>query len=271
MSETTVEIVRTPSGPMAVRRAGSGPPVVLLHPLALSGEVWGPLTGALADRFEVFALDLRGHGGSGWDGRPFSIEELAGDVAAVLDALRVPAAGLLGLCMGGSVAVVFAGLFPTRAETLVLADTTAWYGDDAVAIWAERARRATDVPRSEQVPFQVNRWFTPAYQESHAAEVERLVQIFLRTDGRAHAASATALGRLDARPLLPAVTAPTLVMVGEDDYATPPAMAGALAGGIPGASLMCVPGLRHLSPIERPELAAVVRQVFGGWIATGPA
>jgi 3-oxoadipate enol-lactonase len=76
------------------------------------------------------------------------------------------------------------------------------------------------------------------------------------------------MGRLDARPLLSAVRAPTLVIVGQDDYATPPAMAGELAGGIPGATLLPLPGLRHLSLIERPELADVVRQVFSGRAAT---
>jgi 3-oxoadipate enol-lactonase len=264
MTEETVRMVSTAHGPMAVRRQGAGDPVVLLHPLALSGQLWRPLAGALSDEFEVFSLDLRGHGASGWDGRPFSIEDMALDIAEILDVLELPAVGMLGMSMGGSVAVTFAGLFPERVGSLVLADTTAWYGDDAVTAWAERARRAADVPRAEQLPFQVDRWFSPSFRERDPEEVDRVTKIFLRTDSGAHAAASTAMGRLDSRRLLSAVRAATLVIVGQDDYATPPDMAGELAGGIAGATLLPVPDLRHLSLIERPELADVVRRMFAG-------
>lgn len=271
MSEPIVRLVRTAHGPMAVRRQGTGDPVVLLHPLAMSGELWEPLAAALSEKFDVLSLDLRGHGASGWDGRPFSIEDMALDVAEVLNALELGAVGMLGMSMGGSVAVTFAGLFPERVRSLVLADTTAWYGENAVTAWAERAQRAAGVPRAEQLPFQIDRWFSPAFLESDPQEVERVTQIFLRTDSKAHAAASIAMGRLDSRRLLPSVRATTLVMVGQEDYATPPAMAGELAGGIPGATLLPLPELRHMSLIERPELADVVRRVFAGKPVTGEA
>jgi 3-oxoadipate enol-lactonase len=264
MSEESIRMVTTAHGPMAVRRQGAGDPVVLLHPLALSGELWRPLANALSDAFDVLSLDLRGHGASGWDGEPFSIEDMALDVAEVLDALELPSVGMLGMSMGGSVAVTFAGLFPDRVGSLVLADTTAWYGDDAATAWAERARRAAEVPRAEQLPFQVDRWFSPAFRDRNPEEVDRVTKIFLRTDSGAHAAASTAMGRLDSRRLLPAVRASTLVIVGQDDYATPPDMAGELAGGIPGATLLALPGLRHMALVERPELADLVRRAFAG-------
>jgi 3-oxoadipate enol-lactonase len=247
------------AGPLAVRRWGSGEPLVMLHPLALSGELWTPLAEALADEFQVFALDLRGHGDSAWDGKPFSIADLAGDVAETLDALDLPAVSLLGQSMGGSVAVTFAGLHPERVRSLVLADTTAWYGDDAVTAWAERAEKAAAAPRPQQVPFQVDRWFSPEFREARAADVDRVVKIFLHTNSEAHAAASIAMGDLDSRALLPAVTARTLVLVGEHDYATPPSMAAALADAIPRAQLEILPGLRHLSLIEEPALADRVR------------
>lgn len=248
------------AGPLAVRRRGAGDPLVLLHPLALSGELWTPLAEALSDEFQVFALDLRGHGDSAWDGKPFSIEDLADDVARALDALDLPSASLLGLSMGGSVAVNFAGRFPERVRSLVLADTTAWYGEDAVAAWAERAEKAVTVPRAKQVPFQLDRWFSPEFRERHPEEADRVVKIFLRTNSEAHAAASIAMGAMDSRPLLPAVTASTLVLVGRHDYATPPSMARTLADGIPDAELEILPDLRHLSLVESPLLAGRVRQ-----------
>jgi 3-oxoadipate enol-lactonase len=247
------------AGRLAVRRWGVGEPLVLLHPLALSGELWTPLAEALADEFQVFAFDLRGHGRSAWDGKPFSIEDLADDVAGALDDLDLPAVSLVGLSLGGSVAVTFAGLYPERVRSLVLADTTAWYGEDAVSSWAERAEKAAAVPRAKQVPFQLDRWFTPEFRETHAAGADRAVKIFLHTNSEAHAAASIAMGDLDSRPLLPEVTAPTLVLVGEHDYATPPSMAMTLADGIAGAKLEVLPGLRHMSLIERPALAERVR------------
>jgi 3-oxoadipate enol-lactonase len=254
----------TTAGRLAVRRWGSGEPLVLLHPLALSGELWTPLAETLADEFQVFAPDLRGHGSSAWDGKPFSIEDLAGDVAGTLDALGLTAVSLVGLSLGGSVAVTLAGLYPDRVRSLVLADTTAWYGDDAAAAWTERAEKAAAVPRPKQVPFQLDRWFTPEFRETHAVDADRVVKIFLHTNSEAHAAASIAMGNLDSRPLLPAVTAPTLVLVGEHDYATPPAMGRTLAEGIPGAKLEILPDLRHMSLIEQPALADRVRDHLRG-------
>jgi len=254
-----VKTVETTATRLAYRRWGSGEPLILLHPLALSGELWEPLAETLSDEFDVLAVDLRRHGGSEWDGKPFTIEDLARDLADALDSLGLDKISLLGLSMGGSVAVTFAGLFPGRVRSLVLADTTAWYGEDAVKAWTERAEKARDVPRLKQVPFQLDRWFSPEFRENHAAEADRVVQIFLHTDSEAHGAASVAMGELDSRALLPAVRASTLVLVGEHDYATPPSMAEALAAGITGATLEVLPGLRHMSLIERPALVARIR------------
>jgi 3-oxoadipate enol-lactonase len=250
-------------GRSAVWTWGVGEPVVLLHPLALSGEVWRPFAGELAGH-AVYAPDLRGHGGTGWDGAPFTVDDLAGDVVAILDGLGLASAHLVGLSLGGSVAVTLAGRFPGRVRSLVLADTTAWYGEDAPATWAQRAERALSVPRAEQVPFQVDRWFTEPFRAARPDEVDRVAGIFTVTDSAAHAAASTALGALDARPLLPSVTAPALVLVGEEDYATPPDMARELATRIPGARLRVLSGLRHLSLVERPALAADVAAHLAG-------
>jgi len=250
----------TGPGRLALIRRGSGEPCVLLHPLALAGELWMPQAERLAGEFDVIAPDLRGHGDSDWDGGPFTIDELAEDLAATLDSLALDSVHLLGMSMGGSVAMTFAGAHPTRVRSLVLADTTAWYGPDAPSTWAQRARQASSVPRVDQLPFQLDRWFSADFRSTHPSESVRVADIFLRTRSGAHAAAATAMGQLDARPLLPAITAPTLVLVGEHDYATPPAMAAALAEAIPDASLRVLPELRHLSLIEQPGLIEPVRQ-----------
>jgi len=251
-------VIDGPSGPMALRRSGEGEPLVLLHPLALSGEVWGPFAERLAERFDVISPDARGHGDSGWAGDAFTAADLADDVEALLDGLGLRSAHLLGMSMGGSVALTFAGSRPERVQRLVLADTTAWYGDQAPAVWAERAEKALTTPRARQVPFQVDRWFTEPFRARRPHEVQRVVDVFVRTDSRAHAQAARALGGLDGRELLPAITAPTLSLTGEHDYATPPAMGRHIADHVRSGKAVVLPELRHLSLIEAPGLADLV-------------
>jgi len=250
-----VQFVQAGAHPVAYRRLGSGPPVVLLHPLALSGEVWGEFAQRLSGTFDVIAADARGHGESGWDGGPFSVDDLADDVAALLDGLGLESASLTGLSMGGSTAISFAGRYPERADALVLADTTAWYGPDAPQAWAERADSVLSQPRERQVPFQTERWFTERFRQRHPAEVNRVAGIFLRTGGLAHAQACRALGGMDSRGLLARITAPALVLTGAEDYATPPAMGQAIADGVAGAQARVLGSLRHLSLVEDPSLA----------------
>lgn len=251
-------MIRQTAGRLSLLRAGSGAPLVLLHPLALAGQLWWPFADRFAD-FDVLAVDLRGHGESEWDGNPFSIADMADDLAESLDVLGLSGVHLLGMSMGGSVAMTFAGKYPDRVRSLVLADTTAWYGADAPSVWAGRAERAANTPRADQLPFQLDRWFSEDFRKSAPAEVERVCDIFLRTNSQVHAAASVAMGELDARPLLPLISAATLVLVGEHDYATPPSMAADLANTIPGARLQGLPDLRHMSLIERPELAEEIR------------
>jgi 3-oxoadipate enol-lactonase len=239
---------------LAVRRQGEGPPLVLLHSLAMAGAMWEGAVAALADRFEVVTVDLRGHGASQGDGRPFTVEDIAGDLAELLDALGIERTSLLGLSMGGSVAVMFAALFADRVDRLVLADTTANYGPNRVESWEERARTAVERPRDAQLDFQVERWFSPAFRDREPDAVRRIGEIFVACDSQVHAAACRALGALDANALLGDIRAPTFVLVGEEDYATPPDMARALAEGIPDARLSVLPGVRHMSLIERPDL-----------------
>lgn len=258
-------IVETARGRFNVRRTGeSGPPVVLLHPLALSGAVWKPMATSLGGAYRVAALDARGHGDSVWDRRPFTIADLAADVAAVIETLDLGPAHVVGLSMGGSTAVVLAQDRPDLVESLVLADTTACYGPGRQEKWAERAHKAVAVPRARQLDFQVDRWFTEAYRKRDPQGVERVAEIFRLTDSRAHAAACTALGDLDATDRLGDIRARTLVLAGDEDYATPPAMAETLAAGIPGAELRILPATRHLSLIERPDIWPLVERHLEG-------
>jgi 3-oxoadipate enol-lactonase len=164
--------------------------------------------------------------------------------------------------MGGSTALQLAAAHPERVNRLFLADTTAWYGPDAAPIWGERADRVLAQPRTDQVTFQVDRWFTTTFSRRRLDVVRSVVRAFLATDSVVHASACRALGAMDLRSILGRVTAPTVVVTGVEDYATPPEMGRAIADLVPRATAEVLDGLRHLSLIERPELAQAVGEHF---------
>jgi 3-oxoadipate enol-lactonase len=223
-------------GTLSAVDEGAGPLVLLLHPLAQSGEFWRPLIDELSTEFRVIAPDARGHGASDWDGKPFSIVDLADDVARLITHLGSGPASVLGMSMGGCTAIALAVRHSELVSRLVLADTTADYGPDKQSAWATRAENAVSKPRPQQLGFQHDRWFSPSFLESDPDEVDRVSRIFLATDSAAHAAASLAMGDYDDSGRLSEINAPTLVLVGEEDYATPPSMAQALGVGIPALS-----------------------------------
>jgi 3-oxoadipate enol-lactonase len=248
-------IVWTSKGKLNVHRTGdAGRPVVLLHPLALSGAVFDPFARHLAAAgYTVYATDARGHGESGWDGEPFTVDDMADDIAAMVETLGTGPVDVVGLSVGGCTALVFAANHPALVNRLVVADASANYGDDREAVWAERADRARSVPREQQLSFQWDRWFSERFRTENPDEVDRVSRIFVAADSGGHAAACVALGALDATDRLDDIAAETLVLVGDEDYATPPAMAEEIAKRVPDARLEVLERTRHLSLVERPD------------------
>jgi 3-oxoadipate enol-lactonase len=158
--------------------------------------------------------------------------------------------------MGGCIAQAFAARYPERTAALGLIDTTAWYGADAPAQWRERANTARDKGLSSMGPFQASRWFGDRFRAEQPALVEATTRVFLANDIDCYAATCLMLGDMDLRPGLGALTMPVAIMVGEEDYATPVAMAQALNAAIPHSSLRVLAGARHLTPIEAPAAIA---------------
>lgn len=241
-------------GQLAYRRAGSGTPFVLVHPLALGGRLWEPFLTELLPGHDLVMPDLRGHGESHWDGSAFSIDDMATDLRDLLDALGIERCHMLGMSMGGSVAMTFACRYGARLDRLMLCDTTAWYGENAVATWGERAQSARSKTREEQLPFQTERWFSDAFRAAHPEIVKHVCDIFTETKREAHAQACLAMGALDVRQRLGSIDTPTLVVTGEEDYATPPSMGEAIAQGIPGARFERWPAVRHMAVVESASL-----------------
>ncbi len=241
------------------------PRLALVHSLALDGGMWEGVARLLAGRARILAVDCRGHGASDRVPGPYTTAQFADDLAAVLDAQGWDAVAVAGCSMGGCVAQDFAARHAARTGALVLVDTTAWYGPGAPEAWRERAEVALRGGMDALSGFQADRWFTTGFNAAKPEVLARWLGVFAANDPACYAAACRMLGEADLRPLLPRIAAPTAVLVGEEDGATPPAMARALAEAIPGATLQVIPGAKHLSPIEAPgPVAAAIAALLPG-------
>ena len=106
------------------------------------------------------------------------------------------------------------------------------------------------------IPFQLTRWFGDAFKQDHPDVVDACVKTFVENDVQAYAATCRMLGAFDVRDGLSRITAPTAILVGEDDLATPPAMSQEMHQLIPHSTYTVLPQARHLTPLERPEVVA---------------
>jgi 3-oxoadipate enol-lactonase len=230
------------------------PAVTLSHPLGATLRIWDAHVPALTPRFRVLRYDTRGHGGSEVPPGPCTLEQMADDVVGLLDAAGIARTHFVGMSMGGLVGMTLALTHPDRVRSLVLCDTTACYGPALEAMWRERLRVAETAGMTEElIGRTVAVWFTPDFLARGKAQVDRVREMLRRTDPRGYAAAIRAIGFVDLRPRLGAIRCPTLVVVGEDDPGTPPAMAREIADRIPGARLEVLPGARHAAVVERAE------------------
>ncbi len=244
-------------------RAGA-PAMLLIHSLAMSASFWDRVVPLLADRFELITLDCRGHGASTRSPGPYDVRGFADDAAAVLDAAGIDRALVAGCSMGGCVALAFAIAHPGRTRALGLIDTTAWYGADAPAAWRQRGEQGVRQGLASLVAFQTTRWFSDDFRADHPDIVQAMVELFVANDPQCYAASCDMLGAADLRAGLAGLAMPAAVIVGAEDYATPVAMAEALAAGISGATIEIIDAGRHLTPVQCPDrIAAFLAELSG--------
>lgn len=248
------------------QRGDNAPRIALVHSLAMDHTFWTPVAERLADVASVLVYDCRGHGASDKPAGPYTASLFAGDLADVMDHIGWKSAAVAGASMGGCVSLAFGADFPHRTIGLGLIDTTAWYGAEAPVAWAERAERALTQGLQGLIDFQVTRWFGEPFRAAHPEVVQHCVDIFLANDLAAYAETCRMLGTNDLRPALPNITCPTTVIVGEEDYAAPVAMAQTMHDGIKNSRLVIIEKARHLTPLEVPdrvasELKALLRGV----------
>ena len=240
---------------LAVETRGEGPAILLVHGYPFDRTIWRAQLDGL-DGYRCIAPDLRGMGESDAPDLGYGMGIYAEDLAALLDTLGVEDAVLCGLSMGGYVLFEFVRRWRHRARALILMDTRS----EADGTEARRARDAAAATARESgataiADAMLPKVLAPATIEGAPQIADRIRSIMASTPVPGIVGALAAMrDRLDSTPLLPTLAGlPTLVIVGEEDTLTPPDGARRMAGAIPGARLVAIPGAGHVPPVERPS------------------
>ena len=241
---------------------GEGEAVLLAHAIGCDHRMWAPLAEALAPHYRVLVPDARGHGASPVPPRPYSLDAMADDAAALLDRLGVRRVHWVGLSMGGMVGQAFSLRHPDRLERLVLANTTASYGPGGRDTWQARIRLVEDGGLAAIRDAVAARYFSAAFRATHADVVATIMARFMETPAPGYLGCCDAIAELDFSRDCARIAAPTLVIAGSEDVGTPVAMSEALAATIPDARLAVMQGAAHLSAAEKPQEFADLVEAF---------
>ncbi|WP_017615793.1 3-oxoadipate enol-lactonase [Nocardiopsis salina] len=240
----SVDLHHTVTGPE------SAPVLLLGGSLGSTAQMWEPQAEALSTALRVVRFDMRGHGRSPVPDGPYTMADLGGDVLALLDRLGVERAHYAGLSLGGMVGQWLAVNAPERIDRLVLMATSPYAGPPQS--WLDRAALAREQGPVALADTVVGRWFTEDFAQARPHEVTELRDGIADTPAEGYAACCEAISQWDVRDDLYRVGAPTLVVGGTEDLATPiDDNAALIADRIPGARLRVLDHAAHLLSWEQ--------------------
>jgi pimeloyl-ACP methyl ester carboxylesterase len=246
-------------GALTAVRTGKGRDLVLLHSLLTDRHAFDPLLEQLAARFRVTLINLPGFHGS----QPAVLALMDAYVAAIEDGFDEFRIGndavLLGNGFGGMVALAFAIAHPERIARLVVSDAAACFPPEGRQSFAVMADKVAEGGLGAVAEIAAKRVHAPAYLQAHPDAVEQRRQVLLAIDAKAFQDACRVLQETDLTPLLHHLRVPTLVVAGELDQATPPALNKEIANKVAGARYVELAGCGHCPPLEKPEafLAAI--------------
>jgi 3-oxoadipate enol-lactonase len=232
---------------------GSGPVVAFSNSLGTDYRVWDPLLPYLPEGWRLLRYDTAGHGLSEHPG-DHGIEDHAGDLLGLLDALSIDKAVIVGLSVGGMIAQALAARAPQRVAVLVLSNTAPKIGNDEV--WNQRISGVeTDgiAALSEGV---LERWFSQRFREERPEELALWRAMLTRTPVESYIALCKAIRDADLTAATAKLDVPTLCIGGSVDGSTPPETVKAMAESIAGARYAEIDGAGHLPGVEAPEATA---------------
>jgi 3-oxoadipate enol-lactonase len=240
-----------------------GPVLVLANSLGSSMHMWDKVLSTLEKRNQILRFDMRGHGKSQIVGDYFTIEDLGRDVLRLLDEVQVERASICGLSLGGVVGLWLGVNAADRIDRLIFANTAARIGNQAM--WEQRMEASRSERMSSLAAATLGRWFTPAFRSQHPDEMETIRAMIAATDPAGYSACCAVLRDTDLRSDASKVEAPSLVITGTHDPATPPEDGRALNASLRNSRYVELDA-SHLSAWESADefAGAVVQHLAAG-------
>lgn len=233
-----------------------GSAIVFTGSLGTDLTMWKTQSDRLGERFRTLRYDIRGHGHSDVPDGPYSIADLGSDLVALLDRVGIERASLCGLSIGGMISMWVAAQHPERVERVVLCCTSALLGPPEG--WHQRAATVRAEGVEAIADAVLERWFTPGFAAQHPQVIEDMRGRLVATPAEGYAGCCEAIAAMDLTGDLGSISAPTLVLSGADDPATPPVHGRRIAELIPGARFEVVSPAAHLATVERPDLTTAM-------------
>jgi 3-oxoadipate enol-lactonase len=229
------------------------PAVIFMGSLASDTTSWGPQIEAMAAAgFRAISFDFRGHGGSSTAPPPFTLELFMEDLRAVCRHFGVTRPHLVGLSLGGMVAMHAAVHAGADYASIVVASAKAHMPEAAATAWAARATEVRRDGVGIVVAGSIERWFTEPFHHVRPDAVQAAREMIMRTDTAAYADCINIVRNVDLLRQLPTIRLPALYVVGEHDLAATPAEMRDMAERTPGARLEIIPAAAHMPAIEQP-------------------
>ncbi len=246
-------VIQSKGCPIHVEVEGpaTAPALMLCNSLGTDLHMWDAQAPAFAKEFRLVRYDRRGHGKSGVPKGPYSMEMLGRDALAVMDGLGLETVNWCGLSMGGMVGQWLGANAPERIGKLILSNTHSYYPDKAM--WEDRIRFVREKGVAAAADATMERWFTKEFRERAPEQIARMRAMFITTQPEGFLGCCAAVRDMDLRDAHAGIKAPTLVIVGLKDPATPPAAGEEIQKRIKGARLAALDAA-HISNIEQPQV-----------------
>jgi 3-oxoadipate enol-lactonase len=240
-------------GALTAVRTGKGPDLVVLHSLLADRHAFDPVLTALAAKHRVTLFNLPGFHGS----QPAMLALMDAYLAVIEDGFDEFGierdSVLIGNGFGGTVALAFGLAHPERISRLVLSNAAACFPPEGREAFAVMAQKVADGDLGSIAEIAAKRVFSPAYLAAHPEKIEERKKVLLAIDAKAFQAACKVLQEIDLVPLLHHMKVPTLVVCGQFDQATPPALNKQIVEKVAGAKYIELPGCGHCPPLEQPE------------------
>ena len=232
----------------AVDGQESAPALILSNSLGCTLAMWEPQVPAFSKHFRVVRYDQRGHGQTAVTPGPYSFKQLAEDVIALMDALKIQKAHFLGLSMGGGTGQWLGVHHAGRINKLILSNTAAKFGTPDV--WNARIESVKKGGMSVVADATMERWFTAGFRAKAPQEVEKIKKTLLATKVEGYVACSEGIRDADLQEIIRGIKLPTMVIAGSHDAGTPPAANKLIADRVPGAKYVEL-NAAHIANIEQ--------------------